>query len=64
MFGHVLTLCLYFILFSRVLGAWEGSREALGDAWGIIEGQLAPSEHLGQVERQNDNMRCDMMMCV
>ena len=29
-----------FSVLSSVLGAWEGSRKRLGDAWGIIEGNL------------------------
>ena len=40
----------------------EASREALGDDWRIIEGQLG--EHLGQVKGKNDDMQCDMMMRV
>ena len=28
------------LVFTRFVFAWEGSREALGDPWGIIEGQL------------------------
>ena len=42
---HYCCLCIVdampvFIVLSNVCFAWEGSREALGDAWGIIEGQL------------------------
>ena len=52
-------LCLYLWLFSFVFEAWEGSREALGDALGIIEGQLG---HLrGILDKSREIMiTCDV----
>ena len=39
-FVYVLKRCLYLHVFSYVFEAWERSREAFGDVWGIIEGNL------------------------
>ena len=59
-FIYVLTLCLYWPVFSNVLGGWESSREAVGDAWGIIEGQL--EHHWIILERSRERMiTCDVI---
>ena len=54
------TLCLYLPLFSRAWVAWEGSREAVGDALGIIEGALG---HPGStLDKSGERMRtCDVI---
>ena len=51
---------IYILLVSTVLLAWEGSREALGDAWGIIEGQLGHPRSI--LDKSRDRMiTCDVI---
>ena len=56
----VLTLCLSFHMCSIVLRAWEASRDALGDAWGIIEGQLGDLRSILDESRERMTA-CDVM---
>ena len=54
MFGRCACISISFL---QLCFAWEDSREALGDAWGIIEGQL------GDLRSISDKLRERMMTC-
>ena len=50
--------CVHIRVFR--LGPWEGSQEALGDAWGIIEGQLGDFRSI--LDKSRERMRtCDVI---
>ena len=55
------------VVFIRVLSFWDLGGLS-GGAWGRLGNHRGatwgPLEHLAQVKRKNDTMRCDMMMCV